>query len=110
MSDMQIGATASWGAAALAAPSRALPYTRAGRREPPSGQLPEPTAAVQQSQSGNAYAVVSVDPGTGVLSIKIVDAKTHETIRAMPSEEMLHYAKQTTAYLEAARRRRAIPR
>ena len=54
-----------------------------------------------------AYAVFMVDADTGQLSVRIVDAQTEETIRQFPSEELVRFAQQTAAYLEAARRRAA---
>jgi uncharacterized FlaG/YvyC family protein len=54
-----------------------------------------------------AYAVFTVDSETGLLSVRIIDAQTEETIRQIPSEDLVRFAQQTEAYLKAARRRAA---
>ena len=69
----------------------------------PDAHAPEPDRAEMASTGEESYAVFSVQPKTGVMSIKIVDAKTDRVIRQMPSEEILHIAEQVQAYLAARR-------
>jgi len=58
-----------------------------------------------RSTGREAYAVFTVHRKTSIVSIKIVDARTDEVIREIPTEELLHVAEQAQAYLEARRSR-----
>jgi len=63
----------------------------------------EPDRLELSSTGERAYAVFSVHPKTGVVSIKIVDARTDEVIRKIPAEEIIVIAEQAQAYLNAHR-------
>jgi hypothetical protein len=63
----------------------------------------EPDHMELSSTGQRAYAVFSVHPKTGVVSIKIVDARTDEVIRQIPAEEIIVIAEQAQAYLDAHR-------
>ena len=63
----------------------------------------EPDRLELSSTGDRAYAVFSVHPKTGVVSIKIVDARTDEVIRQIPAEEIIVIAEQAQAYLDAHR-------
>jgi flagellar protein FlaG len=51
------------------------------------------------------YAQFSVSQKTGVVSIKIMDARTGDVVREIPSEEVLKLAEELQAYIEAGHRR-----
>lgn len=51
-----------------------------------------------------AYAKFTVHPETGVVSIKILDARTDEVIREIPPDEVLRIAEELQAYLALRRR------
>jgi hypothetical protein len=63
----------------------------------------EPDRMELSSTGERAYAVFSVHPKTGVVSIKIVDARTEEVIRQIPAEEIIVIAEQAQAYLDTHR-------
>src|SRR5262245_3472994 len=46
------------------------------------------------SRGQSSYAIFTVQPKTGIVSIKIVDADSGEVIREIPPEEILHIAEQ----------------
>ena len=69
----------------------------------PADRVPEPDRMELASTGAESYAVFSVQPKTGIVTIKIVDAKTDQVIRQMPSEEILHVAEQVQSYLAARR-------
>ena len=50
-----------------------------------------------------AYAKFTVQPRTGVVSIKIIDAHTDQVIREIPPEEVLRIAEELQAYLATRR-------
>jgi uncharacterized FlaG/YvyC family protein len=52
----------------------------------------------------HAYAQFIVQPKTGVVSIKIIDAATNEVIREIPPEVVLQYAEELESYLAARQR------
>ena len=54
-----------------------------------------------------AYAQFVVDDHSDMVSIQIVDARTHEVIREIPSEEVLRIKEQLKAYVAAHARRPA---
>src|SRR5439155_655933 len=49
----------------------------------------------------HAYAQFSVEPKTGIVSVKIVDSHTNEVIREIPSQALLHFAEEVESYLSA---------
>ena len=63
----------------------------------------EPDRLELSSTGDRSYAVFSVHPKTGVVSIRIVDARTDEVIRQIPAEEIIVIAEQAQAYLNAHR-------
>lgn len=53
-----------------------------------------------------AYAKFTVHSDSGVVSIKIIDARTDRVIREIPPDEVVRIAEQLQAYLEARRQRK----
>lgn len=58
-----------------------------------------------QSGAGpfQAYAKFIVHPSSGVVSIKIIDSRTDQVIREIPSEQVVKIAEEMQAYIEAGR-------
>lgn len=52
----------------------------------------------------HAYAQFTVDPETGIVTVKIIDSKTNEVIRQIPSDALLGFAEEMEAYLAARQR------
>lgn len=50
-----------------------------------------------------AYAKFTVQPKTGAVSIKIIDARTDQVIREIPPEDVLRIAEELQAYLATRR-------
>jgi len=73
--------------------------------EAQSDSNPQPAEPdhMELSSGSSSYAVFSVQPKTGLVSIKIIDSKTDQVIRQIPSEEILHIAEQVQSYLARGR-------
>ncbi|HLH25577.1 MAG TPA: flagellar protein FlaG [Chloroflexota bacterium] len=57
------------------------------------------------SRAAQTYAKFVVHPETGVVSIKIIDARTDTVIREMPPDEVMKVIEELQAYLKLHRHR-----
>ena len=75
------------------------------RRDDTNGRRQAPGFDHQdlQSRGRESFAVFTIQPRTGIVCIKIVDALTREIIRQIPADEIVQFADQAQAYLDAAR-------
>lgn len=92
--------------ATAAAGTAGIPPANANTETIPSpGQIAQAVSQVNDSfkkNGQNLYASFEKDKTTGINVIKIVDKKTHETIRQMPIKAMLAFA-QSLEHPQGAR-------
>ncbi|MBF0308514.1 MAG: flagellar protein FlaG [Magnetococcales bacterium] len=72
----------------------ALPVSRTGEEKTDAKVLGELAARANASLRGFTSLNFQVDEQTKKLVVKVVDADTKETVRQIPSEEMLEVAKR----------------
>ena len=75
------------------------PPTAPAAAEPTAQQVQEAVDSITKAlQPANSNLEFSVDPGTHIVVVKMVDSETGEVIREIPSKEILAIAESISQY------------